>query len=378
MKDNRMEYFDSIKRIVIKLGTSTITHENGLLNISSIESIVRQIANLHNSGKEVILVSSGAIGAGIGKLRLKSKPKTIPEKQAAAAVGQGVLMHIYEKLFAEYGQTVAQILLTREDVSHRVRFLNARNAIFTLLENNVIPIINENDAVVVEEIKFGDNDTLSAYVTSLVEADLLILLTDIDGFYDSDPHINPQAKLINYINKISPEIEAAAGDTKTKLGTGGMSTKIKAAKIAVTSGASMVIGNGSIPNIITDIISGKTIGTWFSPSEKPLNARQRWIAYNTKIKGKIFVDKGAKEAITENKKSLLPSGIIKISGKFSEGQVVSVMNIDDKEFARGIVNYSSNEIDKIKGLNSSQIDIVLGHKNYDEVIHKDNMVILNE
>ncbi|QCX34448.1 glutamate 5-kinase [Caloramator sp. E03] len=377
MDNKRAEYIDSINRIVIKVGTSTLTHENGRLNISSIESIVRQIADLINRGKEVILVTSGAIGAGIGRLGLKTKPKTIPEKQAAAAVGQGILMHIYEKLFAEYGQIVAQVLLTREDMSHRIRFLNARNTLFALLDNNVIPIINENDAIVTEEIKFGDNDTLSACVASLVEADLLILLSDIDGFYDSDPHINPNAKLISWIDKITPEIEAAAGGAGSHLGTGGMATKIKAAKIAVSAGTSMVIANGSNPKIITDIITGKNIGTWFKPKEKPLHARQRWIAYSTKIKGKIYVDDGAEKAIIVNKKSLLPSGITKISGKFSEGQVVSILNSKDKEIAKGIVNYSSNEIEQIKGLNSSQIENILGHKNYDEVIHKDNMVILS-
>lgn len=377
MDEKRKKYIEFIKRIVVKVGSSTLTHQNGGLNISSIECIVRQIADLHNKGIEVILVTSGAIGAGIGRLGLKTRPKTIPEKQAAAAVGQGILMHMYEKLFAEYGQVVAQILLTREDISHRVRFLNARNAFSALLEKKVIPIINENDAVVVDEIKFGDNDTLSALVASLVEADLLILLSDIDGLYSSDPRINTDAKLLSWVEKITPEIESAAGGAGTSLGTGGMATKIKAAKIAVSAGTSMVIANGAHPGVIGDIINGKEIGTWFKPKEKPLHARQRWIAYGMSIKGRIFIDEGAVKAIVENQKSLLPSGITRISGRFNEGHVVLIIDSSGREIARGMVNYSSDEIEKIKGLKSSEIENILGYKNYDEVIHRDNMVLVN-
>lgn len=262
--NKRQIYLNKVRRIVVKVGSSTLTHSNGRLNINQIELIVRQLASLHNEGFEIILVTSGAIGAGIGKLGLKQRPKTIPEKQAAAAVGQGILLHMYEKLFGEYGQIVGQILLTREDIENETRLLNSRNTLSTLLEKGIIPIINENDAVAVEEIKFGDNDTLSALVANIVKADLLILLSDIDGLYNDNPRKNPNAKIINWVNEITAEIEIVAGGAGSNLGTGGMLTKINAAKIAVSSGTVMIIANGSIPHIIEDIVKGAEIGTWFN------------------------------------------------------------------------------------------------------------------
>ncbi|MEF9934614.1 MAG: glutamate 5-kinase [Clostridium sp.] len=376
MLSSREEYIKKVKRIVVKVGSSTLTYENGRINLSQIEIITRQLADLHNMGYEVILVSSGAIGAGIGKLQMKKRPTTIPEKQAAAAVGQGLLLHMYEKLFSEYGQTVGQILLTREDMTDRVRFLNSRNALFSLLEMGVIPIINENDAVVVDEIKFGDNDTLSALVASLVEADLLILLSDIDGLYNDNPRTNPDAKIINFVEEITEEVEKCAGGAGSNLGTGGMITKIKAAKIAVSSGSVMVIGNGSDPSIIKGIVSGKEIGTWFKQTDHPLQARKRWIAFGKKPMGSIKVDKGAAPAICIDNKSLLPSGVIEITGTFNEGDLVNILDNKGEEIARGLVNYPSYEIDLIKGLNSCEINSKLGHKNYDVIVHRDNLVCL--
>lgn len=261
--NQRLELIKNVKRIVIKVGTSTLTYNSGLLNLNRMEALVRQIADIHNRGIEVILVSSGAIGAGMGKLGLKHKPKTIPEKQASAAVGQGVLMQMYEKLFSEYGQTVAQILLTREDMQHFNRLCNAKNTFKALLDLGTIPIVNENDAIVVEEIKFGDNDTLSAIVTRLVSADLLILLSDIDGMYNSNPKFNPDAKLISYISEINDDIVKAAEGAGSQLGTGGMVTKINAAKIALSAGSSMIIVNGSKNNIITEVLDGLEVGTLF-------------------------------------------------------------------------------------------------------------------
>jgi glutamate 5-kinase len=260
----RQEAIQDIKRIVVKVGSSTLTHQNGLLNFNRIESLVRQLSDMRNSGKEVILVSSGAVAAGIGKLGLRSKPKTIPEKQAAAAIGQGILVHMYEKLFGEYGQVAAQILLTKDDFTTLDRLEHLRNAFFSLLNYGAIPIINENDVVAIDELKFGGNDILSAMVAKALDADLLILLSDIDGLYDSDPTNNPNAQLISYVPKVDANIESFGGDTKTGLGTGGMITKISAAKIVNGAGLSMIIANGSKVNILNDLLQGKEIGTWFN------------------------------------------------------------------------------------------------------------------
>lgn len=372
---NRKDYLGDIKRVVVKVGTSTLTHSSGLLNLSRIESLVRQLADLHNQKLEVILVTSGAVGAGMGKLGLKAKPKTIPEKQAAAAVGQGILLHMYEKIFSEYGKTVAQILLTKDDFSNRNRFLNARNTFFALFEQGVTPIVNENDAVVVDEIKVGDNDTLSALVSSLVEADLLIILSDIDGLYDDNPSTNPDAKLIYFVESINSEIESLAGGAGTKLGTGGMATKLSAGKIATASGTAMVIANGSKPLILQDIIDCKEVGTLFKPKENPLHARKHWIAYSTDICGKIIVDAGAEKAVIEEQCSLLSSGISKIEGCFNEGAVVSICNSAGREIGRGVSSYSSSELELILGKRSNDIEKILGHKHFDEAVHRNNMVI---
>lgn len=365
-----------MKRIVIKVGTSTITHANGLLNLTQMESVVRQIADLHNQGYEVILVSSGSIGAGIGKLGLKTRPKTIPEKQVAAAVGQGILIHMYEKLFSEYGKIVAQILITKEDIHHRTRFLHVRNAFFSLLDQGVVPIVNENDAIAVDEIKLGDNDTLSAIVASISEADLLILLSDIEGLCEADPRIQPDAPLIHTVAEISPHIEKLAGGAGSSLGTGGMITKVNAAKIATASGTAMVIVNGSRPGVINEIIRGDDVGTWFQEKQHPLQARKHWIAFGSTPSGVLVIDEGAAKALVLRQKSLLPSGIIQVNQEFREGQIVSVVNQDGQELARGVTNYSSADIDLIKGLNTSEIDGKLGYKAYDEVVHRNNLVIV--
>ncbi|MBK5240072.1 glutamate 5-kinase [Clostridium sp.] len=261
--NERKEYLKDVKKIVVKVGTSTLTHSTGLLNLKHIDNLVRQLADIHNEGIQVVLVSSGAIAAGMGKLGLKVKPKTIPGKQAAAAVGQGALIHIYEKFFSEYGKIVGQILLTKEDIIDKKRYLNAHNAFKALLLQGVIPIVNENDAVATDEIKVGDNDTLSAMVTKLIDADLLIILSDIDGLYDSNPRTNPNAKFIYNVKEITDEIINSADSVGSDLGTGGMATKIKAAKIVVAANADMIIAEGSEPNIISDILGGKKIGTLF-------------------------------------------------------------------------------------------------------------------
>lgn len=375
---NRHKYKDIVKnakRIVIKVGTSTLTHSTGKLNLALIEKLVRQLADLHCQDKEVLLVSSGAVGAGMGKLGYRNKPKTMPEKQACAAVGQGILVHIYEKIFAEYGETVAQLLLTRADIADRQRFLNARNTLLTLLKHNVIPIINENDTVAVEEIKFGDNDTLAALVAGLVDADLVILLSDIDGLYSNDPRKDSKAYLINVVEKITPDIEALAGGEGSKFGSGGMATKISAAKIAVNAGIAMIIANGSRPGILGEIFLGDDIGTLFIPRGVNPHSRKKWLAFCSEVNGSIWVDAGAREAIENKGKSLLPSGIQKIEGQFDCGHVVSVIDDQGREFARGMVNFGSQEIELIKGKQCKDISAILGYQDYDEVIHRDNLAI---
>lgn len=270
--NERTEYIKNVKRIVVKVGTSTLAYSNGLLNFSHIESLVRQLADLHNRGYELILVSSGAIGAGMGKLGIKTRPKTIPEKQATAAVGQGILLHMYEKFFSEYGQTIAQILLTKEDADDKKRFINARNTFNNLLKKGVIPIVNENDAVAVDELKFGGNDNLSAVVSVITNSDLLVLLSDIDGLFNKDPRIDSSAEIISFIDNITDEIIKCAGGTGTALGTGGMISKIEAAQKAMKYGTSMIIANGAAPKILDKIMSGENVGTFFNA---PLKESQK-------------------------------------------------------------------------------------------------------
>lgn len=369
------EQLKSVRRIVVKIGTSTLTHGTGKLNLNLIDKLARELVNIANEGKEIIMVSSGAVGVGMGKLGMCQKPKSIPEKQAAAAVGQGILLHMYEKMFGEYGQAVAQVLLTRDDISDRTRYLNARNTLTTLLKLGVIPIINENDTVAWEEIRLGDNDNLAALVAGLTDADLLILLSDIDGLYNDNPRKNNDAYLIPLIEEITPQIEALAGGAGTDFGSGGMITKIQAAKVAVNSGIPMVIANGADPIVIREILEGKDVGTLFVPREYKLHQKKRWIAFGSEILGKIFVDDGAREAIVTYGKSLLPIGVVSVEGEFGAGTVVSILTQNNQEIARGIVNYGSHEIQNILGHKSKEITDILGSKVYDEVIHRDNMAL---
>ncbi len=367
--------FNTIKRIVVKVGTSSVAHPTGKLNLFQIESLVRQLSDLHNQGHEVLLVTSGAIGTGVGRLGLAARPKTIPGKQAAAAVGQGILMHIYEKFFSEYGVTSGQVLLTREDFSDRRRFLNARNALHAMLQYGVIPVINENDTVAVDEIKLGENDTLSALVASLVDAELLILLSDIEGLFTADPRKDPEARLIPEVKGLNHEIEALAGGAGSKLGTGGMTTKIQAAKIASHSGVYTVLARSGERDIIRRIAAGEQVGTVFWPLANKLENKKQWIAYSSAVYGKIFVDEGAATALARQGKSLLPSGITGLEGAFEMGNTVIIAGPDGKEIGRGITNYSSAEIDLIKGAQTKDIARVLGHKDYDEVVHRNNLVL---
>lgn len=372
---NRAIDFEMLQKIVVKVGTRLLTYETGKLDLGITEKLVRDIADLKNQGKDVVLVSSGAIGAGIGRLGLTKKPTTVPERQALAAIGQGLLIQFYEKLFAEYGHIVAQVLLTREDLENRKRYINSRNALLHLLKYDTIPIINENDTVSTEEIEFGDNDKLSALVATLIDADLLIILTNIDGLYTGNPHFDPSAKCIPLITEITPDIKKIAGDTDEMLAKGGMSSKIEAAEIVMNAGIDMVIADGRQENVLKRIIQGEKIGTFFCSKQGHLRSRKRWIAFTQKIKGVIYVDKGAAEAIIEEGKSLLPIGIINIEGDFARGEAVSISTQRGEELARGLVNYSADELRQIKGCKSDEVIDVLGYPGNKEVIHRDNLVL---
>jgi glutamate 5-kinase len=366
------------KRVVVKVGSSTLTNENGKMNFTQIDRLTRQLVDLKNQGREIILVSSGAIAAGVGELGFAKKPTSIPEQQACASVGQGLLIGIYNKFFREYGEKCAQILLTSSDLENRNRYLNAFNTLETLLDHGVIPVINENDTVVTNEIKFGDNDTLSARVAGLVEADLLINLSDVKGLYSSSP-VDKNSKLIHLVKDIDQKIIDMAGGRGSLVGTGGMITKIEAAKIAVNSGIVMIIGSGKEKNTLLNLVEmvedkRYDIGTTFLAEKNSLSKRKQWLHFNLPPSGEVIVDKGAAEALISRGKSLLPGGIIDVKGEFKSGEPVAIIS-EDKNIGKGIVNYSSSEIKKIKGLHSEEIEEKLGYFNKSEVIHRDNMVI---
>jgi glutamate 5-kinase len=371
--NNRLR-FDHARRVVVKVGSNVLTEDNGL-NLKTIRSISRQICKLIDSGLEVILVSSGAMASGVKKIGLAGRPDELPKRQAVAAIGQAGLMMEYEKTFGRYHRKVAQILLTSEDLSNRKRYLNARNTIYTLLSWKVVPIINENDTVWVEEIKLGDNDNLAAMITLLMDADMLINLTDIDGLYTSDPRVYPEAELISTVTSITKDTEKFAGGIPGALGTGGMISKIKAARKVNSAGVPMVIAKGDKPNILLKLFAGQEHGTFFVPKKQKLASRKCWIAFSLKPKGVIKIDDGAVKAILENGKSLLPSGIISAEEDFGVGAPVEFQNQHNETLGIGLVNYSAVDIQKIKGLKSNRIKQVLGHKSYDEVIHRDNLAI---
>ncbi len=371
------EALKKAKRIVIKVGTSTITYANGKRNFSQIDRLAREISDLQNHGKEMILVTSGAVAVGVDRMGLPGKPKTIPGKQAAAAVGQGVLMHTYEKFFADYGQIVAQVLITKTEAIDRHRYTNTRNTFMELMRQRVIPIVNENDVVALDELKIGDNDNMSALVAGIVDADLVIILSDVDGLYTANPQTHPDAVIVPEVAEITPEIEASAGGVGSARGTGGMATKIQAAKAATSSGIHLVIASGTEKNAITRVLQGEELGTLFVSRENRLQFRKRWLAFGAKIAGSIVVDDGCAKAIRKaGGCSILPAGVFAVQGEFLPGSTVSVIDKDAHELARGLVHYSSAELEQIKGCNSGEIANILGHKNFDEVIHRDDLVIL--
>ena len=364
----------SARRIVVKVGSGVLTAEDGL-NIEFIEGLAAEAVALRNRGVEIILVSSGAIAAGFKKVGLLEKPKTVRHFQACAAIGQARLMMVYEEAFEALGHKVAQILLTAADLANRRRYLNARNTLTTLLEWEIIPIINENDTVAVDEIKFGDNDSLSGLVAGLIDADLLINLTDIDGLYDRDPRRDSEAKFISVVEAVGPKVQAMASQIPGALGAGGMYTKVLAAKKAARRGVPTVIANGRRAGTLTRILAGETVGTMFLPKAKVLSSRKAWLAFAVKPKGSLVVDKGAVRALLTNGKSLLPIGLKEVQGRFGAGDPVQVVGPDGDVAAVGLTDYSSEELIKLMGCRSCDIEERLGFKHSDEVIHRDNMVV---
>ncbi|MCD6336420.1 MAG: glutamate 5-kinase [Candidatus Latescibacteria bacterium] len=399
-----------IRNIVVKVGTRVLTAEDHAPDEAVIRRLADEIAQLKARGVRTTLISSGAIGAGMGRLKLRTRPKSIPQLQAAAAVGQNQLMHRYELAFKRHRIPIAQVLLNAEDVlNNRARYLNLRDTFEELFNFGAIPIVNENDSVATDEIKIGDNDTLSAHVTHLVDAKLLIILTDIDGLYSCDPRKrkthrgdaahaeNPPAEagealrplrlcgekrsaktspvLIGCVERIGPEIEALAGSPGSEVGIGGMRTKIEAAKIVTGGGKMMIIANGKCDSLI-DILEGQEIGTLFLPQVDKMTSRKRWIAFNLKERGKIIVDAGARTALVEKGKSLLPSGIVAIEGNFRRGDMVGIVDESNVELGRGLVNYPAAEIAKIRGRKTLEIEGILGYQYHDEVVHRDDLVIM--
>lgn len=375
MAGNR-ELLQKKNRIVVKVGSSTLTHETGKLNYHRIERLAMEIADLANQGKEMVLVSSGAVSAGMGPLGLSARPKTIREKQAVAAVGQGVLMHTYEKMFREYGQNVGQVLLTRMDAQDRKKFMNSRNTLLTMLQMGVIPIINENDVVAIDEFKIGDNDTLSAMVSNFIEADLLIILSDVDGLYTANPQTHPEARIIPVVTEVDKHVYDIAGGAGSSIGTGGMYTKIQAASIATSSGVDMVIASGSEDGVLRRICQGEDVGTWFTAKDSNLHTKKRWLLSGGKARGSLIVDGGCRNALVEHGSSLLPVGITAVEGEFHEGDIVNVM-YEGLVIAKGIVNYNSESVEAIKRHKTDDIEKILGHEGvYEEVIHRDNLVVM--
>lgn len=372
-----MRAMEHIKSMIVKIGTSSLCDDSGVINHEKMLHIIQQIAYIKRKGIKVTMVTSGAIGAGVGVLRLSKRPKTIPQKQALAAIGQASLMKSYEDLFKLFDICCAQILVNHDDFDDRKRLSNLCNAMHAIIDYGAVAIINENDTLAVEEIKVGDNDTLAALMVPIVDADLLVLISDIDGLYNDNPHINKDAVLISQVDSINEDIKAMAKDTSSKVGTGGMATKINAAKIVNDYGCDMAIINSNKENGLITLLEGKEIGTYFDgKTGKTLSSRKHWLMHRSMSKGQIVVDDGASAVLIERHTSLLPKGIINVTGSFMAMQVVEIVNKEEKVIARGITNYSSDEIKRIKGLNSSDIFDVLQYKEYDEVIHANNMVII--
>jgi glutamate 5-kinase len=374
MGTERKNVFKDAKRILVKIGTGVLTGKDGL-DREIIQQLVDEIAELTKQGFQFVIVSSGAIASGMHRMKFKNKLQSLPQKQAAAAVGQGRLMRVYSNAFRKHGLNVAQILLNMSDLTDRKRFLNTRNTLSVLMEWGVIPVINENDTVAVEEIKFGDNDNLAAMMANIMDANLLLNLTNTEGLYDRNPKGRGNPNFISLVKEVTDKIEAVASSETDSLGMGGMKSKVIAAKKVTAFGIPYIIAHGKKKNILHDIFSGKETGTLFLPMIEHLKSKKYWIAYTLRSRGKLYLDDGAKDAIVNQGKSLLPSGIVTVEGDFCVGDSVSCVDANGVIIAKGLANYSSEDIDRIKGLKTSAIGQVLGSKPYDEIIHRDNLAV---
>src|SRR5262245_24702379 len=372
----RQEIVARARTVVIKVGTNVLADTTGRLDRARIQSLADQLHRVRASGRQVVLVTSGAIGAGVGKLGLGKRPTDLPQLQACAAIGQSALMQLYQESLAPHGVHTAQILLTAGDFDNRVRYLNVRNTIRTLFEYGALPIINENDTVSVAEIKFGDNDHLAAMVTNLLRAPLLVLLTNVDGLYSDDPRTNPDAKLLATVPNIDPSVTRLAAETKSVLGTGGMRSKLRAARLATAAGESVIMANGSLDGILDRVFAGEPVGTLFLPHGEDVPAWKRWLGFTARPRGTLRIDAGAQRALLDQGKSLLPIGVTAVEGEFGKGEVVSIFGPDGVEIARGLSNYSSEDTQRLRGKHTDQIASLLGSVPYPELVHRDNLVIV--
>ncbi|MDA7571708.1 glutamate 5-kinase [Porticoccaceae bacterium] len=363
------------KRWVVKIGSALLTNDGAGVDCNAIDSWVNQIAELLSQGKEIVLVSSGAIAEGMARLGWANRPDSIHDLQAAAAVGQMGLIQIYESSFLRFNRKTAQILLDHDDLASRQRYLNARGVMKRLMDLGVVPIVNENDTVVTDEIRFGDNDNLAALVANLIDADVLVILTDKDGLYDANPDDDPAAQLVTEAKATDSSLDSLVGESSSQLGRGGMVTKLQAARLASSSGCSTIIAGGRNNDVLIDIASGKSIGTLLKAHQKPIAARKQWLAGQLQVKGKLLLDDGAIEVLVRHGRSLLPVGINSVDGTFGRGDLVSCVDLRGIEVARGLVNYSVEEARKLCGESTSSISKILGYKDDDEMIHRDNLVL---
>jgi glutamate 5-kinase len=372
----RQEVVALAHTVVVKVGTNVLANADGRLDRTRVNAVVDQLMRIRAAGKKVALVSSGAIGAGIGRLGLPGRPTDLRQLQACAAVGQNAMMAHYEECLAPHGVHAAQLLLTAGDFDSRGRYLNVRNTLQALFEWNCLPVINENDTVSVAEIKFGDNDHLAAMVTNLLQAPLLIILTTVDGLYSGDPTTDPSAKLLTTVPHISAEVAGMAGASKSSLGTGGMRSKLRAARLATAAGESVIIANGAIPDALDRIMAADPVGTLFLPHGGAVPAYKRWLGYTARPKGKFLLDAGAAAAVREKGRSLLPVGVVAVAGSFGKGDVVALCDANGQEFARGLSNYSSADAEKVRGLSTERIAEALGTVPYVELVHRDNLALV--
>ncbi len=372
----RQEVVTQAKTVVVKVGTNVLAAADGRLDPARLQALADQIQRIRQTGRQVALVSSGAIGAGVGRLELGKRPTDLRHLQACAAIGQSFLMRAYQECLDQHGVHTAQILLTAGDFDNRVRYLNVRNTILTLFEWGVLPIINENDTVSVAEIKFGDNDHLAAMLTNLLQAPLLILLTVVDGLYAGDPRSDPAAQKIDTVPLIDSAIMDLAGSSKSTLGTGGMRSKLRAARLATAAGESVIMANGSVSGILDAIFAAEPVGTLFLPHGGSVPAWKRWLGYTARPKGRLFVDAGAQAAVKDKGRSLLPIGVVQVQGHFNKGDVIALCDPTGLEFGRGLTNYAAGDAQRIVGLRTEQIGEVLGSVPYEEIVHRDNLVVI--